>query len=127
PSPPRAPQPSIPPMQDTPAHLLSQSRAAHPGAPHSSPTRRSSDLLTIALDALGPTYLARAAEIGMDPSLLHRVAVIGSGTLDSLDRKSTRLNSSHVKTSYAVFCSKKKTLADVAKTDSATPAETKLH
>src|SRR5690606_41467941 len=28
-----------------------------------------------------------------------------------LDRKSTRLNSSHVKTSYAVFCLKKKTLA----------------
>src|SRR5690606_39441592 len=27
------------------------------------------------------------------------------------DRKSTRLNSSHVKTSYAVFCLKKKTLA----------------
>src|SRR5207302_8163801 len=26
------------------------------------------------------------------------------------DRKSTRLNSSHVKSSYAVFCSKKKTL-----------------
>src|SRR5690554_7019074 len=25
------------------------------------------------------------------------------------DRKSTRLNSSHVRTSYAVFCSKKKT------------------
>src|SRR5690606_41275217 len=28
--------------------------------------------------------------------------------LNELDRKSTRLNSSHVKTSYAVFCSKKK-------------------
>src|SRR5207249_9173002 len=28
----------------------------------------------------------------------------------SKDRKSTRLNSSHVSTSYAVFCSKKKTL-----------------
>nr|WP_252393676.1 GntP family permease [Candidatus Rhodoblastus alkanivorans] len=40
--------------------------------------------LTIALDALGSTYLQRAAEIGMDPALLHRVAVIGSGTLDSL-------------------------------------------
>jgi H+/gluconate symporter-like permease len=40
--------------------------------------------LTIALDALGPTYMARAAEIGLDPALLHRVAVIGSGTLDSL-------------------------------------------
>jgi H+/gluconate symporter-like permease len=40
--------------------------------------------LTIALDALGATYMTRAAEIGLDPALLHRVAVIGSGTLDSL-------------------------------------------
>src|SRR5271169_6587626 len=40
--------------------------------------------LTIALDALGDTYLALAREQGIDPSLLHRVAVIGSGTLDSL-------------------------------------------
>src|SRR5438445_4268093 len=40
--------------------------------------------LTIALDALGTTYMTRAAEIGLDPALLHRVAVIGSGTLDSL-------------------------------------------
>ncbi|UJX43662.1 GntP family permease [Xanthobacter sp. YC-JY1] len=40
--------------------------------------------LTIALDALGPTYMKIAHEIGMDPSLMHRVAVIGSGTLDSL-------------------------------------------
>src|SRR4029450_439672 len=40
--------------------------------------------LTIALDALGETYMTRAAEIGLDPALLHRVAVIGSGTLASL-------------------------------------------
>jgi H+/gluconate symporter-like permease len=40
--------------------------------------------LTIALDALGPTYLQLAAEQGIDPALLHRVAVIGAGTLDSL-------------------------------------------
>ena len=40
--------------------------------------------LTIALDALGATYLRLAAETGIDPSLLHRVAVIGAGTLDSL-------------------------------------------
>jgi H+/gluconate symporter-like permease len=40
--------------------------------------------LTIALDALGATYLAQVAQIGMDPAILHRVAVIGSGTLDSL-------------------------------------------
>src|SRR5690606_40584990 len=31
---------------------------------------------------------------------------------DTLDRKSTRLNSSHVKISYAVFCLKKKKIAE---------------
>jgi H+/gluconate symporter-like permease len=40
--------------------------------------------MTIALDALGGTYMRLAAEQGIDPALLHRVAVIGSGTLDSL-------------------------------------------
>jgi H+/gluconate symporter-like permease len=40
--------------------------------------------LTIALDALAGTYLTRAAEAGIDPGLLHRVAVIGAGTLDIL-------------------------------------------
>jgi H+/gluconate symporter-like permease len=40
--------------------------------------------MTIALDALGATYLQMAAELGIDPALLHRVAVISAGTLDSL-------------------------------------------
>jgi H+/gluconate symporter-like permease len=40
--------------------------------------------LTIALDALGTTYMRIAAEHGIDPALLHRVAVIRAGTLDSL-------------------------------------------
>lgn len=40
--------------------------------------------MTIALDALGETYKALAAEAGINPALLHRVAVISSGTLDSL-------------------------------------------
>ncbi len=40
--------------------------------------------LTIALDALGPTFMQIAHDTGLDPSLMHRVAVIGSGTLDSL-------------------------------------------
>src|SRR5690606_40048017 len=35
---------------------------------------------------------------------------IEAGTGASIDRKSTRLNSSHVKISYAVFCLKKKKL-----------------
>ncbi|WP_395666028.1 GntP family permease [Methylocella sp.] len=40
--------------------------------------------LTIALDALGDTYMKLAAETGLNPELMHRVAVIGAGTLDSL-------------------------------------------
>src|SRR5690554_7518115 len=38
--------------------------------------------------------------MGSDPAL--------EGNKAGLDRKSTRLNSSHVRTSYAVFCLKKK-------------------
>ena len=40
--------------------------------------------MTIALDALGETYLRLAAEAQIDPALLHRVATISAGTLDSL-------------------------------------------
>ena len=40
--------------------------------------------MTIALDALGPTYMRLAGEVGIDPALLHRVAVMSGGTLDSL-------------------------------------------
>jgi H+/gluconate symporter-like permease len=40
--------------------------------------------LTIALEALGATYMQLASELGIDPALMHRVAVIGAGALDSL-------------------------------------------
>jgi len=40
--------------------------------------------LTIALEALGETYMAVAAGLGIDPALMRRVAVIGAGTLDML-------------------------------------------
>lgn len=40
--------------------------------------------LTIVLDALGSTYMRMATELGIDPALMHRVAAIGAGTLDSL-------------------------------------------
>src|SRR5436309_13288974 len=46
----------------------------------------------------------RAAEVGEVPG----VALRDAWDLANLDRKSTRLNSSHVKISYAVFCLKKK-------------------
>src|SRR5690349_23636782 len=43
--------------------------------------------------------------LGQVPQLIHSIA----GPLHALlDRKSTRLNSSHVEISYAVFCLKKK-------------------
>src|SRR5215471_14084722 len=40
--------------------------------------------LTIALDALGHNYMAIASQAGISPALMHRVAVIGAGTLDTL-------------------------------------------
>src|SRR5690606_42151854 len=108
-----------PPLSPVPRH-------SHPPARHPFPTRRSSDLDEI------------AARIGMDPLAFRRRNVLGDRDLgatgqrfegnvlgpmlermDTLrdaaappparrDRKSTRLNSSHVKISYAVFCLKKK-------------------
>src|SRR5579863_6201635 len=56
------------------------------------------------------TTLFRSTSAGVTV-LLPRENVVGSLVTFSLgDRKSTRLNSSHPSTSYAVFCLKKKTL-----------------
>src|SRR5690606_40209666 len=78
------------------------------------PTRRSSDLsrgvkvtppstnVSRSYDASGDTRCDSAPALGRIPLLgLRR-------TSRDTDRKSTRLNSSHVKTSYAVFCLTKK-------------------
>src|SRR5438874_8309469 len=63
---------------------------------HSFPTRRSSDLRTPSTSkSSNLIFLARACKVVF-------------GILGILDRKSTRLNSSHVEISYAVFCLKKK-------------------
>jgi len=40
--------------------------------------------LTIILDALGTTYKQMAVDLGIDPALMHRTAVLAAGTLDSL-------------------------------------------
>src|SRR5690606_40201442 len=99
---------------------IRRSRIVNPGTPHASlpgapavrpalppfPTRRSSDLTPRdppAADVLvralpGPLLRHRRWWAHQDSNLEPR---------DSLDRKSTRLNSSHVKISYAVFCLKK--------------------
>src|SRR5690606_41546628 len=64
-------------------------------------------------DVQGEGYRAGLWRPEGDPQLLvgprHRAAGMGGRTPD---RKSTRLNSSHVKISYAVFCLKKKIQKD---------------
>src|SRR5207253_10068612 len=91
---------------------------AHPRALHSFPTRRSSDLH----GRTGPARPHRAT-----PALLQRRGCTRRSRTEQSraptgrhtprprsprsgrgDRKSTRLNSSHVAISYAVFCLKKK-------------------
>src|SRR5690606_6395730 len=51
----------------------------------------------------------RAAERRDERTVAEELAGVGHGVDVGEDRKSTRLNSSHVKISYAVFCLKKKT------------------
>src|SRR5436309_5919527 len=55
-----------------------------------------------------PLPTARAIE----KSLSSTPPLAAMRTFEGLDRKSTRLNSSHVKISYAVFCLKKKKIMD---------------
>src|SRR5699024_12880152 len=70
-----------------------------PPSPHSFPTRRSSDL-TAELDTPvveRPDLVTRFLLAGVP------IAARFDGTVSIEDRKSTRLHSSHVSTSYAVF------------------------
>src|SRR5690606_41529171 len=74
---------------------------------HSFPTRRSSDLSPL------PRLRGRGQKISLRsfflfPTAYPLPAAPSGATRLNLDRKSTRLNSSHVKISYAVFCLKKK-------------------
>src|SRR5207248_11175281 len=98
-----------------------------PRTPPSSPTRRSSDLRRqVGVDDGSPVVtpspglaghntgdrLYRAALTGLALSLplllLALVFELGASAWPAIDRKSTRLNSSHRTISYAVFCLKKK-------------------
>src|SRR5437773_3440567 len=94
------------------------SGAGDPRALHPFPTRRSSDLDDVAEKPVRAAMLRILAE---QPGILARQGATDrlgrTGVLVSLpyvdaqgvtDRKSTRLNSSHITISYAVFCLKKK-------------------
>src|SRR5205807_8308389 len=91
---------------------------------HSFPTRRSSDLCssiwslrplwvpacstTAPLSLLPPPSLAQPARRARDAARAMESFFMTSIALAASDRKSTRLNSSHLVISYAVFCLKKK-------------------
>src|SRR5690606_41579598 len=102
-------------------------RSAHHNDLHTFPTRRSSDLLfligifTIYLVLSGNralTLKAKSKADNIDKSIsgamlltsivMTLIGIIGMAQKIDKDRKSTRLNSSHVKISYAVFGSTKK-------------------
>src|SRR5207249_11201951 len=76
------------------------------------PTRRSSDLCGALLDRLRDAARERRHQtVGRaDPAWPARIPAqpASRGGVCDQDRKSTRLNSSHVSISYAVFCLKKK-------------------
>src|SRR5438874_6214017 len=76
------------------------------------PTRRSSDLVPLkAMLPLMVLGLARASTLVAGTETRARQDSPGAfASADTRDRKSTRLNSSHVEISYAVFCLKKKKL-----------------
>src|SRR5690606_39874710 len=97
----------------------------HPREQHPFPTRRASDLLSSTISEIG-RELATAKKDGAERKSVLSALIQTPATLlfsrrrmDSVgplstttisysrparDRKSTRLNSSHVKISYAVFC-----------------------
>src|SRR5436305_4008672 len=88
---------------------------------HSFPTRRSSDLVALARAlASDPAIVLldeplSAVDIETRTKLLDEIEIAQNRVgipfiyVTHKDRKSTRLNSSHVRISYAVFCLKKKT------------------
>src|SRR5947199_3501218 len=78
--------------------FILHSYGAHPDL-HSFPTRRSSDLEPCRMRKA--TATVKTTSPGLILPLLHSDRA-------QIDRKSTRLNSSHLGISYAVFCLKKK-------------------
>src|SRR5205814_10557788 len=83
---------------------------------HSFPTRRSSDLLAFAHSSLARRVNLRVAKIHHSCREVRlfrmqiglKLRILRFEDCFRTDRKSTRLNSSHLGISYAVFCLKKK-------------------
>lgn len=77
--------------------------------------------MSIALEALAPQYLEKAAAIGLDPANLHRIASLASGGLDTLPHNGAVL------TLLAVSnCTHKESYWDVCVTSCIIPVVTSL-
>src|SRR5256885_11957550 len=70
--------------------------------------RRVIDCVLANRQVISPTVLRRYRAEGATPVTVDLAALKSLGCRVILDRKSTRLNSSHLVISYAVFCLKKK-------------------
>src|SRR5690606_41215335 len=100
-----------------PATPLCVSSPCHLRDRHSFPTRRSSDLVRV-ITKIYTQVIFIGSKLLANPLGRHRSAhnkrtfnikrALRMFNKLNTDRKSTRLNSSHVKISYAVFCLKKK-------------------
>src|SRR5207249_11864027 len=98
-SPTLSPLPSFPTRRSSDLHQVERLHA--PGGRRRRRGDRFQGLVVLQLDAVGQELAVHQVQRLQDRRL----------RLDALilDRKSTRLNSSHVSISYAVFCLKKKT------------------
>src|SRR5699024_11956528 len=105
--------PACTPSSSFPPALLLPRLAHHPHL-HSFPTRRSSDLsFSSACTAVSCRWasfscFSSSAWVALRALFACCAAVLLCCRSSRRDRKSTRLNSSHVSISYAVFCLKKK-------------------
>src|SRR5699024_12115524 len=108
--------PSIHRSVSTQYSLFCPPSCAAPRDLHSFPTRRSSDLAVperpLGLSASSEDRELTRGLVLCDHEWLHdgpgQIRALLTVVTPPLDRKSTRLNSSHVSISYAVFCLKKK-------------------
>src|SRR5437667_4411038 len=93
---------------------------------HSFPTRRSSDLPTDRDgQVLGAVAIVRDVTTRWEQEQALRRRLVTLETAERRDRKSTRLNSSHITISYAVCCLKKKKCSTTGRKKKRVPRRTR--
>src|SRR5205814_4843146 len=117
PLPPKRVQPKVSPAQSPVAanHPVGSSAPTH--QEEATPLPEHQTTLSIALDAKNTVENPSELQVPNGTASIRAVVSLEKNQLDSyradrcgtVDRKSTRLNSSHLGISYAVFCLKKKT------------------